>query len=306
MRDINRRDVLKGLGALTSVALAAGINAQREKRGQGDIPTTRTALPCATLFPRVNIVLHGMHALVFEKSVPRLKILIPNVPGHSFAAGNFGEELSLDANTTPYSLSNAPGGSAAPAPGRTDNVVVALSKGINYGDAPYCLFDLPWPDCIVPFRTYHLPNGVPLFLPGSTATDNQLGLVTSIPMINVLSYKLPSPSANLAGIRLKFDKNGVAHAHIIAEPAFKESSSMHVNKALSVLNLLFDSPLDLRINNIGKGQLDGPSNNEPGVSPAEQETNAELRQGGSICGCAVLDDRGGEPRNCMQVFVIKP
>ena len=292
MKKLNRRDVLKSLAALSAASTLGPLAAQ-------------AASSCAGVFPHVNIVLHGMQALVFDQTNKKLNILVPNVPGHSFAAGNFGHEQPLEPNTlaNPYLLNNVTAGSfGGPAPNSSDHVVISWSKSISgYGDAPYCVFQLPWPDCFIKLREYQ--PGVPFFLPGSTVTDHSLDKVTSVPMIYVLTYThVSNNNVALAGVKIDFDTTGVAHAHIVSEPAFENdvTTSMHPNKAFSMLNTLFDPPLDLRINSKISKPLPPPQSSEPVVANLELYSTSELR----LKAAGLI--QGGHPRNCMAVNVIKP
>ncbi len=291
MNDINRRDVPKGLVASpTKVTMGS---------------------PCANVTPRVNIVLHGMQVLVFDQTNQRLLILVPNVPDHAFGVGDFRLEQPIGPSSTanPHILTNVKGGNnGGPKSGSTDNVVINWSKSTKYGEDPYCVFDLPWPDCLVPLRV-HQTGTEKLFLPGTTVTDNNLDAVTSVPMVNLLSYTNVTDISNvvLAGVKLTPDGNQVVHAHIIAEPVFEmpgAAMGMHANRAFAMLNIIFEPPLDLRINQKMSSVPPTPVSTEPGVKDEELYTLGELRQKGA--GRTQLNMDGGHPRNCMQVFVTMP
>jgi hypothetical protein len=302
MKEIKRRNVLKGIASLSALSMLGRLAAQTGVHGEQKAVLASTPSACAGKFPRVNVVLHGLQALIFDQTQKKLRILVPNVPDHAFAVGNFGHEQPLNSSTlaNPHTLSNVTGGSfGGPTPGSTDNVVIKWSKGImDYGDAPYCVFELPWPDCVIQLREYK--PGVPFFLPGATVTDHSLNTVTSVPLIYVLSYTNVGANMALAGVKLDFDATGVAHAHIISEPAFEsDMGGSHSMRAFSMLNILFDPPLDLRVNPQINMPIPPPKSTEPGVSALEVYSTAELR----LKAAGLI--QGGSARNCMAINVIK-
>lgn len=187
----------------------------------------------------LNVYLHGMFAVVFDKTKQIVQLLPPSVGGstpHIYLAG--------DMQSPPFRLQ--PGGyysaglpkivTNPPKIDPTQNVVVNVSGNIKPGNGtPHCTIELPFPNNFYPLRTVAPPLGKFIF-------DNPTGLSqppVAVPLVSMLQYQLPSPCPSSDPCYLKF--------HFYAEPSICPAE-FHTADAFHQLKLLFYGLDYLKVN----------------------------------------------------------
>lgn len=336
---MKRRDVLKGLAISAAAAIPLGCSGHKEGLRA---PLSSDAKPLATTY-RLNIVVHGMMVLDFDDSVnPRqVRILMPQVADHTYAAGQWTQELLLDGTPAAenpydpkyqYSILNVADAmvprnqlKALSWPSATDVVInwSASSAPItSYSGRPRCVLSLPFPDDIWAYRPSDaLAAGHSFFDKPKTAPANKLTQLTAIPLIHVLTYTKVKPAPNQPILvrqlpqnwesRISFDKTDhVARLHIFAEPAVAMADALpHLNEALTELNSLFTPPLDLRFNPtdqevISKATSAGLDVPQSNLDPTVQhDEQFALEEHRAAFGAN--RNSGSRPSNCMNVLMIR-
>jgi hypothetical protein len=321
MKKLNRREMLRGAAGLSLAALGTHtaaamltesspvILAQAGKRNAAPKPAVSGTY-------QLLVVFHGMMTLEFKKSGPaNQKVLVraPEVCAHSFGAGNWTVESSLEAATpaNPYALMNVNDGTYAGPVLNSSSDVVIDGTGLSASGSPHCVLALPWPDNVLALRPLlRDPSGVvspDFFVDGKTKKANNLQNVTSLQLLHVLvysnlAYATGGNPPTLNNAQANFGTDGVAHLHIFCEPTFEPLDPMgHLNDALAAMNLLFSPNLDLKFNS--NSNVASPAALTGVPSPmyhGEQFSLAEHR-----AQCNPLPTKGGAPRNCMQLLVVE-
>jgi len=334
MKNINRRDVLKGMSAISAAGLTAQM-ACNTQQTPAKPEVVRTAVPAGTL---LNIVLHGTYAIVLEHG-KTITLKAPTVADHVYYAAT----ADLDATTgeviwrqiswivqnssLAVKIRGSSSGMPIPDPKNlpTDRVMIdwGLSKIKDYDahNPPYHFLSLPWPDNI-----YALRGDSRNALTGRTLKDNNV-TPKRLPTVYVLAYNFATPSAPVFTNNFGTDEtipvgsDGVMRLHLFAEPP-NDSDHSNPNRALGALCRMFRPKLDLTLNVDDYSMVppDAKTAMPPGVDRCEERSIGELAIPCSKLadyttaaveanGGAVLEDVktagivSGHPRNCMAVLI---
>lgn len=328
MKNMQRRDLLKGLGAISAAALAGQVACNGHETQQNSQPSASTPAQAATASPRLNVILHGMFAIVLDTTAKTVKLQAPYVDDHIYLAAtpdvvNSGGTPDIvwrqmrwisKAEQVQVNAPSSAGKYVAPPPNAlpTDRAMInwKLSKITGPCNASYCDISLPWPDEIWPLR-----SDVKTKLSGQTYDYNNLA-VTKLPTVYVFTYELQP--GNVPTLSDMFGKNqpiqvgsdGVMRLHLFAESPVG-GVAMDPNKALRELNKMFTPALDLRLNSVSMTSVPvDPNPGQTGVLSCEERSIAELNipcsQLSTVATHGPAVATGGHPRNCMSVFITQP
>src|SRR5437879_4398492 len=206
VKEIRRRDLIKGLGIVSACALTAQIGCRSGSDSTQDSSssgaTKNRAADIQDSVPRLNVILHGMFAVILNSTDQKVRILAPDIPDHVYFASTadinggvnpadvvwkvvrrLGPKSSLQVAFTPPTTSLYTPPASAP----TDRVLInSKASGIKGpGAAAYCTINLPWPNDIWPMRADTHGR-----LKGPTTTANGLSGLVQIPTVYVLTYSL--------------------------------------------------------------------------------------------------------------------
>jgi hypothetical protein len=322
MNSIKRRDLLKGLGVLSAAALTTQIGCHNRQPESGISVAPKADITDFT--PRLNVILHGMFAVLLDSKKKATTIQAPSVPDHLYFMGIGAVDTSgssPDLIWTQISRINqsgdfqisiqSPNAKFKRTP-RQDMVLIDhdLSKIDRPGTAPYFTITLPWPDDILPLRA-----DTSTVLIGRTVDDNSLSLL-QIPTVYVLSYELmprefPMLKDNTAGTMQKIvgGADGVVRLHLFAESP-TGGDLMHPTSALDKLCEMFHDKDDKTALQF---QFSSPAQNSVKIGPTGHSSilSCEERAIGELStACAQLPSiprpsaqAGGHPMNCMAVFI---
>jgi len=340
VKDLNRRDILKGLGMISAASLTPQIASSAQQKQKSEAPAAKKA--AVTGGTLLNVILHGTYTVLLDQG-QRVTLMAPNVSDHVY----FAATADLDATSgtpeviwrqirwiypDPTFVVNITGGSGKypkPTPQNlpTDRVMIDwdLSKIKKFAKAPYHSLSLPWPDDIIPLRC---DKGNSNTLGGQTYKDNNLNL-TQLPTVYALAYQLPAGSKPTFKDNFNNDQaipvgsDGVMRLHLFAEPP-GGGDLMNPNIALHALCQMFQPTLrlDLSISSNAATPINDAKDMPPGVDRCEERSIGEL---GTSCS-QVVDDLSkvpmktkgvdaeraakswrfaGHPRNCMAVLINK-
>jgi hypothetical protein len=312
---ITRRALMKGISILPLAA--SGMSLLSCEKGASNGPALQ-AVPATTTdkTPRVNVILHGMFAMIFDYSqtltggsMPLL-LMAPKVDMHAYGAGTWKKETQL-VQGAKCVLQGVTCNTKFDINGYSTNPLINMKGALPTGTAPYCSFQLPFPDDIVPLRVLKRGGGSSFFSPGATSYAKQVDNATELPMAYALMYEKFSGS----GIQLfdvvnndtlwQADGSPVQRLHIFADPVFDDIPSGHMQDALDQMNGMFMPDLGIKFdpnNTLLKNPV--PIDNSTGhssIDHCEESTLAEERQGLCTPGW-----KGGSPRNCMKLLLTIP
>jgi hypothetical protein len=341
MKEINRRDVLKGLGVVSAAGLTSQVachNQQQPTQPQAISP--KAVVPPGTL---LNIVLHGTYAIILEhgKNGKSVTLKAPFVSDHVYyaatadldAAGEvIWRQTSWIFQNTSFAvdIQGSSSSMAVPNPAslQTDRVIIdwdlSKIKGYDIHNPPYHSVSLPWPDGIYPLRADHKNT-----LTGQTLKDNNVA-PKQIPTVYVLAYKFATYNTPTFKDNLGFDRpipvgsDGVMRLHLFAEPRDHGDCAVP-NMALDALRRLFireTGTLDLSLVVKNNAAVPPDVTGMPtGVDHCEERSTGELSipcskfMGYTAAAKKVEDGRAttdntdtictdsGHPRNCMAVII---
>lgn len=312
MSNMTRRSVIKQLSVLPLAASGASLLSCSKAANNGP-PLTASSASKGDKTPRLNVVLHGMFAMIFDytqslasASTPLL-LMTPKVDMHVYGAGTWKQEAQLDEGKM-YTLKGVKCNTNFDIHGAeyATNPLINLTAPLPSGTAPYCSFQLPFPDDIVPLRILKRTSGKAFFLPGSTSYAKQIDGTTELPMIYVLMYEnFDGTAIELTSKNDTFwqaDSSPVKKLHLFADPPFAGVSGAHMGDALKKMNGMFRPNLGIQFddtNPLLQRSVDiDSSTGHDSIDRCEEATLAEERQGL----CTPLG-KGGAPRNCMKLML---
>lgn len=331
VREIKRRRLLKGLGLLSASTLTGllGCKAEQKQSEKKDVATRKApAAKCGIIdsSPRLNVVLHGMFAVVLDTRAKQANILAPDIPDHVYLAATATVDSSGDVawkdvgRINSQSTLHVAGCSSsmlysAPQPDKPpkDRVLInrALSKITRPGSTPYCTISLPWPSDIWPLRADTSSR-----LSGETYDANHLSLI-QIPTVYVLTYALNagnSPTFDISGTPQLIPRgnDGVFRLHLFAESP-TGGDTLNPDMAVIELGKLFHnssgSPaVKFHFKSVGPDavDIDDPTCHSS-VASCEERSIGELGIPCSrISTVTASAQGGGHPRNCMSVIIVSP
>jgi hypothetical protein len=305
MMKLTRREALQGVSAISLAAAAGSLISCGKTQEPRNTNSPQSPLAVITdSSPRVNIVVHGMTAMIFDVPAQKVFLKAPKVPHHVYGAGKWNEEMALMEGAV-YKLS----GVSLSKPIDLKNYAALpwvdwKNSGITgYKNPPFCAFELPFPEDIWPLRP--LPRGATSLFTGNTAMSNKLDQTAALPLVYVLTYtnftgtpSLADPNDPLHPVWVG-DAGATNHVHVFGEPAFAVADP-HLKDAMIALNGLFDPIQDLALADYVQSVSSLPADVNTGhssVAPREEWGLLNERMGS--------DSKGGAPRNCMSLPVSK-
>ncbi len=234
MKQITRRELLRGLAAAPALALA------------GSLASAASGLPgpfSGSPFQQVNILVHGLS--VIEFSSDEVYIHLPSTPpDYAYLAGSWMQEASL-ARGEQYRLSGVMTGP------RPELRMIRPDENAVYKNRPvdpklsYCKLILPFPDFFTPLRLLrkeHRKN----FFDGSPRPILE---PSALPQVVALTYSHPDLTSTLQFRPLPWTpviERGVVNLHVWDAPA-KIPSPQEARDAFAGMTKMIGSP-DLQLN----------------------------------------------------------
>lgn len=312
MSKLTRRSVLQGMSLLSIGSFSGSFLSCKTNSSEDQGLTPKAGI--ADKNPRVNVVLHGMFAMMFDyrnvaASPYPLTVLVPEIDMHAYGAGAWKKEKQMMKGSTYQlqGLKSNPSFDIAGTQFATDALIKA-SGPLTYGTQPYCILQLPFPDSIVSLRV--LKSGASPFRNSGTY-GSQLQTTRTLPLIYVLGYE----NFNGGTTQLidpinhnplwQSDGSPVSKVHVFSDPVFDDVSSAHLQSALDGLNALFTPNLQITFDttntDLGNDVAIDASSGHSSIDRCEEATVFEDRQG--LC---TPGSKGGKPRNCMALLIKIP
>jgi hypothetical protein len=274
---MKRREFVKSLAAaqLAMMVAEAGCDSRKEPTAQteGGAANSKASTPAAGGTKQLNVVVHGMFAIVVDrKGAKKTYLKAPAVGGkapHRYRAQTFTVDPKDPSNLIPgwqndYEVASAQTSSSVEFDRGPDSKLSLILPDNNRlivdvstktpGVLPYWTVGLPVPDDILPLRATpfnYLDSSK--FINGSfneSYINNGMNFFQQFPIIYVLTYnKIPIDNkVNFTSggytQEVPFDA-GIGRLHLFAEPSAASTDRKHLEMALEALDKLFVPNLTL-------------------------------------------------------------
>jgi hypothetical protein len=289
-----RRTFLKSAAALSAVPFIPPIAKVVPQVGLG-----ARKLPLGEL----NVLFHGVFVFMYDKNDPHvLTIYAPNVDGHIYEAGNWGQEDDNPmAQGKIYELKGpfTPPECAPPTTKETKYPVIICENDPASSSKWFSKIRVPMPQRIVPLRSLHREIGFGEFFKGSYAPKH----LQHLPLCYALVYKYKAKTVRpyLDGTHWRAPQHpGPANLHVRAElPTMPHCGHEGFNGILDLLGYksgdlnIADKYGDCRVG--PDTSLALPAKKVHGLMPEEEYFLAELSADNGPT------DTPGVPQHCNKI-----